>query len=149
MRYVQYLIRNKKMKQKPSTTSKKLKGISNKKKLLYKFKEGDFVRVSHLKRTFEKGYQEKWTMEYFKIVKRFKRGNQDLYKISDIDGDNIKGTFYRYELQKIDQSETDTYKIEKIIKRKKINGIRHVLVKWLGWPAKFNSWIPERDVKDI
>ncbi|CAG2238519.1 unnamed protein product [Mytilus edulis] len=71
-------------------------------------------------------------MEYFKIVKRFKRGNQDLYRISEIDGDEnmIKGTFYRYELQKIDTSETDTYKIEKIIKRKKINGTKHVLVKW-------------------
>lgn len=58
-------------------------------------------------------------MEYFKIAKRFKRGNQDLYKISDLDGYDIKGTLYRYELQKINKSETDTYKIEKIIKRKK------------------------------
>ena len=88
-------------------------------------------------------------MEYFKIAKRFKRGKHDIYKISDIDGDNIKGTFYRYELQKIDKSETDTFKIEKIIKRKKINGIKHVLVKWLGWPDKFNSWVPETDVEDI
>ena len=149
MRYVQYLVRIKKLKRKP-TTPMKLKGTSKKKKKqFYKFKIGDFVRVSHLKRAFEKGYQEKWTMEYFKIVKRFKRGNQDLYKISDIDGDDIKGTFYRYELQKINKTETDTYKIEKIIKQKKLDGIKHVLVKWLGWPAKFNSWVPETDVKDI
>lgn len=149
MRYVQYLVRNKKMKRKLPSTKMKLKEKKKKNKQTYKFKIGDFVRVSHLKRTFEKGYQEKWTVEYFKIAKRFKRDKQDIYKISDINGDLIQGSFYRYELQKINKSETDTFKIEKIIKRKKINGIKHVLVKWLGWPSMFNSWIPERDVDDI
>jgi len=150
MRYVQYLVRTKKMKRKPPSTKMKLNVKSKKKKKqVYKFKIGDHVRVSHLKRTFEKGYQEKWTVEYFKIAKRVRRGKQDVYKISDINGDMIQGTFYRYELQKIDKSETDSFKNEKIIKRKKINGTKHVLVKWLGWPSRFNSWIPEKDVEDI
>ena len=130
MRYVQYIVRIKKMKGKPTNTPIKLKASTQKKKKkkkpFYKFKLADFVRVSHLKRTFEKGYQEKWTMEYFKIVKRFKRGNKDIYIIADIDGDKIKGTFYRYELQKINKTETDTYKIEKIIKRKKIDGVQNM-----------------------
>lgn len=30
-----------------------------------KAKHKDFVRISHLKRVFEKGYQEKWTMEFY------------------------------------------------------------------------------------
>jgi hypothetical protein len=49
----------------------------------------------------------------------------------------------------LSKTETDSFKIEKIIKRKKINGTKDVLVKWLGWPSKFNSWIPEKDVEDI
>jgi hypothetical protein len=150
MRYVQYLVRNKKMKRKPPSTIMKLNVKSKKKKKqVYKFKIGDHVRVSHQKRTLGKGYQEKWTVEYFKIAKRVRRGKQDVCKISDINGVMIQGTFYRYELRKIDKSETDSFKIEKISKRKKINGTKDVLVKWLGWPSKFNSWIPEKDVEDI
>ena len=71
MRYVQYLVRNKKMKRKPPNTIMKLNVKSKKKKKqIYKFRIGDHVRVSHQKRTFGKGYQEKWTVEYYKIAKR-------------------------------------------------------------------------------
>ena len=150
MRYVQYLVRNKKMKRKPPSTIMKLNVKSKKKKKqVYKFKIGNNVRVSHLKRTFEKGYQEKWTVEYFKIAKRVRRGKQDVYKISDINGVMIQGTFYRYELQKIDRSETDSFKIEQNNQKKENKWYKTCFVKWLGWPSKFNSWIPEKDVEDI
>ena len=142
IRYIQYLVRKNNNKQ---SMMKKIKKI----KKFFEFKIGDLVRISHLKRTFEKGYQEKWTVEYFKIADRFKRGNQDLYKLTDILGDPIKGTFYRYELQKVVKSDTDVYKIEKIIKKKKVNGKIQLLVKWMGWPSKFNSWIDENELKDI
>ena len=33
-----------------------------------RFKIGDYVRLSKVKRTFEKGYTEKWTHEAFKII---------------------------------------------------------------------------------
>ena len=40
--------------------------------------------------------------------------------------------------------------VDKIIKERKMKGKQpEVLVKWLGWPSKFNSWIPKNDVKDI
>ena len=93
MRYVQYLVRNKKMKRKPPSTIMKLNVKSKKKKKqVYKFKIGDHVRISHQKRTFGKGYQEKWTIEYFKIAKRVRRGKQDVCKISDI---NLMGSRFR------------------------------------------------------
>ena len=58
MRYVQYLVRNKKMKRKPPSTIMKLNVKSKKKKKqVYKFKIGDHVRVTHQKGTFGKGYQ--------------------------------------------------------------------------------------------
>lgn len=139
IRYMQYLVR-KKRKQPPSTKLKRK---------IYKFKIGDLVRISHLKGTFQKGYQEKWTVEYFKVANRFKRGNQDIYKLIDMLGDEIHGTFYRYELQKVMKSDTDTYKVEKIIKRRKWKGRKQVLVKWLGWPAKFNSWVDDTDIRVI
>lgn len=144
IRYVQYLVRKKGGQKSIQTSNYKKKKIS-----FYKFKVGDLVRVSQLKRAFEKGYQENWTLEYFKISKRFKRENQDIYNIVDILGDDIRGTFYRYELQKIDKADTEMYKIEKIIKRRKVAGKDQVLVKWLGWPTKFNSWVSKDEVKAI
>ena len=141
-RFIQYCVRK--------TKHKELLNKKRKKRTFYKFKIGDFVRISHLKRVFEKGYQEEWTMEFFKISKRYKRGKQDVYLLIDILGDPIRGTFYKYELHKIDKADIELYMVDKIIKERKMKGKQpEVLVKWLGWPSKFNSWIPKNDVKDI
>lgn len=143
IKYIQYLVRQKRKKETNMPTQGK------KKKPFYKFKVGDCVRVSQLKRVFEKGYQENWTLEYFTISKRFKRDNLDIYTLQDALGDQIKGTFYRYELQRIDKSDKGLYKIENILKRKKVRGREQVLVKWLCWPAKFNSWMSKDEVQNI
>ena len=42
-----------------------------------------------------------------------------------------------------------TYEVEKILKSRGKGKNREVFVKWLGYPAKFNSWIPASEVKDI
>ncbi|XP_063436452.1 uncharacterized protein LOC134717883 [Mytilus trossulus] len=154
IRYVQYLARQKNKKPKKTTEQKNQKPIKmtkskKKKRPFYKFNLGDHVRVSQLKRVFEKGYQENWTLEYFTISKRFKRDNLDIYVLFDALGDRIEGTFYRNELQKIEKSDTELYKIEKITKKRKIAGKDQVLVKWLGWPSKFNSWVSKDEVKEF
>ena len=43
----------------------------------------------------------------------------------------------------------DLYKVEKTLKRKRVKGKNMVLVKWLGYDDKHNSWIPEEDIVDI
>jgi len=69
----------------------------------------DRVRISKNKReTFDKGYTPNWTEEVF-IVDEIKWTNLITYKIRDLNGDPIKGTFYREELQKTDQN---IYRIE-------------------------------------
>ena len=61
-----------------------------------KFSVGDKVRISKKKKTFEKGYTTRWTEEIFTIVE-VKRKNTDL------NGEEIRGTFYESELQKTSQ----------------------------------------------
>ena len=57
----------------------------------------------------------------------------------DYAGEDVKGGFYEYELQPIqDQGE---YRIEKVLRRKTVNGRVLHLVKWKGWDSKFNSWV--------
>lgn len=61
----------------------------------------------------------------------------------------IQGSFYASELQKVSKDEQTQWSIEKIIRKRKVGGKPEVLVQWLGWPKKFDSWIPEIDVKNI
>ena len=90
-----------------------------------KFSVGDTVRISKKKKTFEKGYTTRWTEEIFTIVE-VKRTSPVTYKIADLNGEEIQGTFYKSELQKISQ---ETFRIEKVIKR----GKKKSLVKWKGY----------------
>ena len=56
-------------------------------------------------------------------------------------GEEIKGTFYEQELQKAKQQ---TFRIEKIIKRD--DKKKMALVKWSGYPDKFNSRVSSKDL---
>ena len=55
----------------------------------------------------------------------------------------LEGGFYEKELQKTKQ---EIYRIEKVLRKKIINGIEHALVKWMGYSDKFNEWIPIKDL---
>ena len=83
------------------------------KNVKYKFKIGDQVRISKMKRTFEKGYLPNFSKEIFTISKQIPR--DAVYKLKDLDGEELKGTFYEKELQKIIK-EDYVYEIEKILK---------------------------------
>uniref|UniRef100_A0A3B1JVY7 Integrase catalytic domain-containing protein n=1 Tax=Astyanax mexicanus TaxID=7994 RepID=A0A3B1JVY7_ASTMX len=118
------------------------------KKLRFKFKIGDVVRISRLKAHFEKGYEQNYTDEYFTISERIPR-DPPVYKLHDADGEEITGTFYEPELQKIIVGKDKSFKIEKIIQERMQNRKKMCLVKWVGWPDKFNSWIPAKDIVNI
>ena len=61
----------------------------------------------------------------------------------------MKGTFYERELQEVIIGKNKVFKIERILSRKRLCGKKQVLVKWLGWPEKFNTWLPEKDIVDV
>ena len=69
--------------------------------------------------------------------------------VSMLSGEVIESYFYEPELQIAYIDSDEIYKIEKILQKRKRNRISEVLVKWKGWPDKFNSWIPESDLQDI
>ncbi|GFY69485.1 uncharacterized transposon-derived protein F54H12.3 [Trichonephila inaurata madagascariensis] len=50
-----------------------------------------------------------------------------------------KGTFYPQELQKV--SDSGFYPVENVIKTRKRNGKSEYLVKFQGYPEKFNAWL--------
>ena len=64
-----------------------------------------------------------------------------VYKIADESGEVLEGSFYEQELLKTETA--DYYEVEKVLKEGKIGKKKYYLVKFLGWPSKFNMEIPE------
>ena len=103
-----------------------------------KMKVGDNVRMSKYKNIFAKGYTPNWSEEVF-VISKIKNTVPWTYAISDLEGEDITGSFYEKELQKTSQKE---FKVEKVFKRK---GDK-LYVKWKGYDNHFNSWIDKKDL---
>ena len=74
-----------------------------------------------------------------------------MYELEDLTegkGEPIIGKFYESELSAVIKKD-NIYKVEKILKRKKVKGKEMVLVKWLGYSSNHNSWIPKENVVDV
>jgi hypothetical protein len=107
------------------------------------------VCLTHLRNILTRQYDEKSTGEIFTIAQRFWRQSVPVYRIKDYNGEDIKGTFYQSELQKITVTDTDLWKVENVLRTKGKGRHKQYRVKWLHWPSKFNSWVKATDVHDI
>ena len=105
----------------------------------FKFNVGDTVRISVAARPFKKGYLPNWTTELFVISARIPR-HPPVYRLKDYDGEILEGTFYEQELQRVVKTD-DLYQVEEVLRTRKRQGKTEYFVKWLGYPAKFNSWV--------
>ena len=93
-----------------------------------KFEVGDHVRISKYKNIFPKGYTIKNSVPW-------------TYVINNLNGEEIIGTFYEKEFQKVNQQE---FRIEKVIKKG-----NKLYDKWKGYDSSFNSWIDKKEYKCI
>jgi hypothetical protein len=67
-----------------------------------KYAVGDEIRINRNKGVFCKGYSARWTEELF-ITSAIQYTDLITYKIQDLNGEEIKGTFYEQEMQKSTQ----------------------------------------------
>ena len=104
-----------------------------------KFKVGYHIRISKYKSIFAKGYIPNWSEEVF-VIEEVKNTFSWTYVTSDVNGEEIIGTFYEKELQKINQQ---IFRIEKVIKKKR----NKLYIKWKGYDNSVNSWIDQKDVE--
>ena len=105
----------------------------------FKFKVGDTVRISIAARPFRKGYLPNWTAELFTVSAKIHR-YPPVYRLKDYDGEEIDGTFYEQELQRVIKTD-DVYEVENVLDTRKRRGKTEYFVKWVGYPDKFNSWV--------
>ena len=104
-----------------------------------KFKVGGYVRISKYKNIFAKVYAPNWSEEVF-VVSKIKRKVPWTYVVSDLNGEEITGSFYEKELEKSSQ---EKFWIEKVLKRK---GDK-LYAKWKGYDNCFNSSIDKEDLE--
>ena len=80
-----------------------------------KFKVGDHVRISKYKNVFGNGYTLNQSEEVF-LIRKVKNTVPWTHIISDLNNEQVVGTFYEKEMQKKDKLKK--FLIEKLIKRK-------------------------------
>ena len=113
----------------------------------FKYKVGDLVRVSFLRRPFQREYDERWSRELFVVNQRFMSDNIPQYRLKDYDGEVVSGTFYQNQMRKA--YEQNVYLVEKVLRTRTKRGQKQLLVRWRGWPAKYDSWVGEEDVSAL
>ncbi len=117
--------------------------LEQKKKPKVALKVGDVVRVSRVKGTWEKGYDQNWTRAEYTISRIDATSNPVMYYLTAYSGEPVAGSWYTEELQKV--KHPGTYLVEKILQRKG----DQVLVRWLGWGEEYDSWEPAAGMVDV
>ena len=91
-----------------------------------------------LKDILSQGYTPNWPEEVF-VVSKIKNTVPWIYVVSDLNGEEITGTFYEKDLQKTSQ---EKFRIDRVLKRKG----NKLYVKWKGYDNSFNGWIDKKDL---
>ena len=111
-----------------------------------KFGVGQHVRISKEKMKFAKGGEQNYTTEIFKVCKLVHRTPRPVFELEDLRSQEIEGQFYSEELVPVRITKQTTYKIDKILDMRVRRGILEYLVRWRGYGADFDSWVPTTDI---
>jgi len=111
-----------------------------------KFKVGDIVRLRIYNPVFRKGHRETFTSEMFKIKQVITRLPITQYVVETYNGsETIRGRFYSNELQLCSSS---VFKVERVLRRRTVNGKIEYYVKWLHFGPEYNSWITQAEFEN-
>ena len=85
---------------------------------------------------FEKDSTAHFSEEIYEVSEVVQTTRPITYRIRDLMGEPIDGTFYKEQLLKT------IYRIDQVLRRRtnKTTGKKQVLVRWMGYPPKFDSW---------
>ena len=99
----------------------------------FQYKRGDLVRLSHLKKVFDRDYQEKWMEEIVEVESRKLRQGIFVYKIVDYVDDPVQGTFYEPELKRVRKGVNSLFRVEKILRKEdEMAGGKYLRNGWVG-----------------
>lgn len=99
---------------------------------------GEYVRITKKRLAFERGYTPNWSFEIF-IINDILTTQPVTYRIRDLLDEIIKGSFYEQELQKV--RKPTKFKVERVMRTRGKGRKKEHLVRYMGYPEKFDQWI--------
>ena len=111
---------------------------------------GDTVRISHVKKVFNKGYLPGWTDQVYTISRVIRTPKIEpefsgplQYIIRDNNGEDVRGAFYGFELQKVTPPEM--FRVQEVIRQRvrARDGVREYFVRWMGYGEEFISLVTD------
>lgn len=112
------------------------------------FKEGDHVRISRIKSTFERGFDENYSREIYQIDKVLTT-TPITYKLKSLKNEHLMGRFYEQELIGVKIKDDNLYPIEKILKHRVHKGKKQSFVRYVGWSKGADEWVDDVKLKSI
>jgi len=109
----------------------------------FKHPIGDTVRIVKAPGMRKLGYVPNWRREIFTIEKQI-ASDPVRYELKDAKNRVIEGTFYEPELQKV--KDPGVYRVQKILRSKKVKGKTHYLIRWAGHGPEYDSWEPKSNI---
>jgi len=114
--------------------------------IVFKFRRGDKVHISSKRGVFEKGYTPQFSQELFMIAARLPT-HPVRYRLKDLAGELLLGSYYEDEMLQAVVNDDSSYAIDRVIQRKTVKGEKLALIQWKHYSKKFNSWIPESEIR--
>lgn len=105
-----------------------------------RYEVGDSVRISAFRYTFRKGYEQNYTDETF-VVTRVLSTDPATYELKDYYGERLSGIFYGKELVKVVVEKNKRYRIEYVVREKRVKRKKMYLVKFRGYSRP--EWVSD------
>ena len=106
-----------------------------------KFNVNDTVRIWKKRGTFQRGYDENFSREYFRIQEVKTNLPVPRYVLVDSKGEMIRGAFFEDELVKF--LPTDTFEIQ-VLQERGVGSKTEYLVHYIGYPKHMDEWISKK-----
>lgn len=110
----------------------------------YQYDKGDIVRITKYRKEFRKGYLPTYQEEYFKVHERINT-YPPTYKLTDMNNESIRGTFYAAEIQTV----LPVRGQYKILKSRKTKKQKEFLVHFIGYPSTQDKWMQKKELNHL
>lgn len=112
-----------------------------------KYELGDEVRQKFDEKLMDKGYIQKWSDIVYKVSKVHDKLIKPQYSV-EYNGIPLRRRFYPEELQLVKTTPSTRWPIEKILRKRRINNVEEVLVRYRGFGPEHDQWIPQSHLID-
>lgn len=116
----------------------------------YTYDINDAVRISNVAQPLDKAYYETFSGQIYFVSARYTRSNVHRYRLKDYNNEPVANrSFDQKQLQLTHTSGDTLYRVEKVLHEKLFKGKLYSFVKWVGYPSRFNTYIPSSDIVNL